>query len=77
MASGRHQFEPVRATAGAVASYVSTYLEKNVRNRLPQDKRKKLVRYFGFNGQHLKPNDFEWDTEAARGWRARAQMPVR
>jgi hypothetical protein len=69
---GISQLTPVRKTAGHVASYVSKYIEKNICNRHPADKGKKLVRYHGFNKQHLKPNDFEWNTPAAKAWRSRA-----
>jgi hypothetical protein len=70
---GRAELMPVRKTANAVASYVSKYIEKNVLNRQPQDHRKKLVRYHGFNKTQLKPNEFEWDTPKARAWRQRAR----
>ncbi len=70
---GRAELMPVRKTGNAVASYVSKYIEKNVLNRLPQDHRKKLVRYHGFNRTQLKPNEFEWDTPKARAWRQRAR----
>jgi hypothetical protein len=69
---GRAELTPVRKTGGAVASYVSKYIEKNVMHRNAQDKGKKLVRYHGFRKTQLKPNEFEWDTTSARGWRARA-----
>lgn len=68
---GRAELLPIRKTSGAVASYVSKYIEKNILHRLPEDRRKKLVRYHGFAKQQLKPNDFEWDSDAARFWRAR------
>lgn len=42
-------------------------------NRQPQDHRKKLVRYHGFNKTQLKPNEFEWNTPKARAWRQRAR----
>ena len=70
---GRAELMPVRKTGNAVASYVSKYIEKNVLNRQPQDHRKKLVRYHGFNKTQLKPNEFEWNTPKARAWRQRAR----
>jgi len=69
---GRAELAPIRKTGEAVASYAAKYIKKNVLHRQPQDRRKKLVRYYGFNKCHLKPNEFEWDTPSARGWRARA-----
>ena len=68
---GRAELTPIRKTSGAVASYVSKYIEKTIRNRRPDDKGKKLVRYLGFNKTQLKPNDFEWDTFQAKQWRSR------
>lgn len=44
---GRAELTPIRRTGEAVASYVSKYIEKNVCNRLPEDRHKKLVRYIG------------------------------
>lgn len=68
---GRAELKPIKKDGGAVACYVAKYLAKNVANRHPGDKGKKLVRYLGFNKEQLKPNDFEWNTEHAKGWRAR------
>jgi hypothetical protein len=69
---GRASLEPIRKTGSAVASYVSKYVEKNVTHRCAADRRKKLVRYHGFRRHQLKPNEFEWNTPAARAWRSRA-----
>jgi len=44
---GRAELTPIEKTGEAVAAYVSKYVEKNVCQRLPSDKRKKLVRYLG------------------------------
>lgn len=70
---GRAELTPVRKTSEAVACYVSKYIEKNVCNRLPDDKRKKLVRYLGWEKEQLKPNDFSWATERAMCWRGKAR----
>lgn len=69
---GRASLEPIRKTGAAVASYVSKYVEKNVTHRCAADRHKKLVRYHGFRRHQLKPNEFEWNTPAARAWRSRA-----
>lgn len=70
---GRAELTPVRSTGEAVACYISKYIEKNVCNRLPEDKRKKLVRYIGFEKTQLKPNQFSWGTPRAAAWRAKTR----
>ncbi|HTB83638.1 MAG TPA: hypothetical protein VK742_08290 [Candidatus Sulfotelmatobacter sp.] len=70
---GRHELLPIRKTAEAVAAYVSKYIEKNICNRLSDDKRKKLVRYIGWHKAQIKPNEFSWATERARAWRAKTR----
>lgn len=69
---GRAEATPVRKTGEAVASYVSKYVEKNLFNRLDEDRGKKLVRYGGWN-RHLRPNDFGWATAGATRWRLKAR----
>ena len=44
---GRAELTPIKKTGEAIACYVSKYIEKNICNRLKEDKRKKLVRYIG------------------------------
>jgi hypothetical protein len=44
---GRAELTPIKKTGEAVACYVSKYIEKNICNRLADDKGKKLVRYIG------------------------------
>ena len=68
---GRHELLPIRKTGEAVSAYISKYIEKNVCNRTPADKRKKLVRYFGWSKEQLKPNEFEWNGAKAKAWRAK------
>lgn len=68
---GRAELLPVKKTGEAVAAYVSKYIEKNVWNRLPEDAHKKLVRYIGWNGQQLRPNDFSWGSPRATAWRSK------
>lgn len=70
---GRAELEPVRKTGEAVACYVSKYVEKNLFNRLADDRRKKLVRYLGWNKEQLKPNEFSWATPRACAWRTNAR----
>lgn len=71
---GRAELTPIYKTGEAVSRYVSKYVEKNLFNRLAEDKGKKLVRYHGFKGRHLKPNDFAWATPRAAAWRGKAAM---
>ena len=66
---GRAELLPIRKTGGAVASYISKYIEKNVMNRPAADKGKKLVRYFGWDKRQLKPNEFEWNSKGGQTWR--------
>lgn len=73
---GRQELLPVRKTGEAVAAYVSKYIEKNVCNRLKEDRRKKLVRYLGWEKMQLKANEFEWDGVRARAWRGKAREIV-
>lgn len=70
---GRAELTPVRKTGEAVAAYISKYIEKNVGNRLPQDRRKKLVRYLGWEKKQLKPNQFGWATARAMAWRGKTR----
>jgi hypothetical protein len=44
---GRAELTPIEKTGEAIAAYVSKYIEKNLFNRLKEDKGKKLVRYIG------------------------------
>lgn len=44
---GRSELTPIEKTSEAIAAYVAKYIQKNVENRLKEDKRKKLVRYIG------------------------------
>lgn len=71
---GRAELLPVKKTGAQVASYISKYLEKNIGSRTDDDKGKKLVRYFGWNKRHLKPNDFGWGTPRAGAWRTSARL---
>jgi hypothetical protein len=70
---GRAQLTPIEKTGEAVACYVSKYIEKNLFNRLADDKRKKLVRYLGWEKTQLKPNEFEWDGKRAVAWRGKSR----
>lgn len=70
---GRAQLTPIEKTGEAIASYVSKYVEKNLFNRLDADKGKKLVRYGGWKGSHLRTNSFSWATPGASEWRLAAQ----
>lgn len=69
---GRAELTPIERTGEAVACYVAKYVEKNVCQRIPEDKRKKLVRYWGEWGTVLaveRPDRFaeriEWIEAAA------------
>ena len=70
---GRAELTPIEKTGEAVACYISKYIEKNVCNRRADDKRKKLVRYVGWEKSQLKPNDFSWGTPNACRWRQNAR----
>jgi len=70
---GRAELTPIFKTGEAVSRYVSKYVEKNLFARLPEDKGKKLVRYMGWKGTHLRPNDFCWATPGACEWRTRVR----
>lgn len=70
---GRAEMLPIRKTGAEVASYISKYIEKNIGARTEEDKGKKLVRYFGWEKRHLKPNDFSWATPRASSWRISAR----
>ena len=70
---GRAELAPIVKTGEAVARYVSKYVEKNLFARRPEDKGKKLVRYVGWNGSQMRPNDFCWATPRACEWRVRVR----
>lgn len=69
---GRSQVEPAKG-AESLARYVAKYVEKNLFNRLESDRKKKLVRYGGWKGKHVRPNDWGWCTPGATKWRTKAQ----
>jgi hypothetical protein len=71
---GRAELTPIRKTGEAVACYVSKYVEKNLFNRLPEDRRKKLVRYLGWAKAQLKPNEFSWASARATSWRIKTRQ---
>lgn len=70
---GRAELTPIYKSGEAVSRYVSCYVEKNLFNRLPEDKGKKLVRYMGWRGTHLTANGFSWCNERATAWRNKAR----
>jgi len=70
---GRSELTPLYSTGEAVSRYVSKYVEKHLAERLPQDRGKKLVRYLGWKGGQMKPNDFCWATPGACEWRKNVQ----
>ncbi len=69
---GRSELTPIFKTGEAISRYVSKYVEKNLFNRLAEDKGKKLVRYMGWKGQQMTANGFSWATPAACEWRKNA-----
>lgn len=71
---GRAELTPIKKTGEAVAAYVSKYVEKNLFNRLACDRRKKLVRYIGFERRQLKPNEFSWASPRATSWRIKTRQ---
>lgn len=70
---GRAELTPIEKAGESIASYVAKYIEKNVCNRIAEDKRKKLVRYIGFEKSQMKPNEFSWGTKRAIAWRCKAR----
>jgi hypothetical protein len=70
---GRSELTPIRKGGEEIASYVSKYVSKHLESRTPDDKRKKLVRYLGWEKAQLKPNEFSWASERARAWRWKAR----
>lgn len=70
---GRAELTPIEKAGESIASYVAKYIEKNVCNRIAADRRKKLVRYIGFEKTQLKPNEFSWGTKRAIAWRCKAR----
>ena len=70
---GRAELTPIEKTGEAIACYVSKYIEKNICNRTADDKRKKLVRYIGFEKKQLKPNEFSWASVRATAWRMKTR----
>ncbi|EDY21117.1 hypothetical protein CfE428DRAFT_1410 [Chthoniobacter flavus Ellin428] len=70
---GRAELSPICKTGEAISRYVAKYVEKNVLARRPEDKGKKLVRYMGWHGSQMRPNDFCWATPGACEWRTRAR----
>lgn len=69
---GRAELTPIRKQAEDIAKYVSKYIAKNLFARLEGDRRKKLVRYLGWNKSQMKPNEFSWCGARAAAWRRNA-----
>jgi len=70
---GRAELTPIKSNGEAVSRYVSKYVEKNLFNRIADDKGKKLVRYGGWRGSHCRSNDICWTSERAVEWRKNAE----
>lgn len=70
---GRAELTPIYKTGEAVSRYVSKYVEKNLFNRRPEDKGKKLVRYMGWRGSQMTANKFSWCNPRATAWRNKAR----
>lgn len=70
---GRSELTPVRKSGEAISGYVAKYLRKNLEARRPEDYRKKLVRYLGWNKAQLTANGFAWATPRAAAWRSNAR----
>lgn len=70
---GRAELTPIRKSGEAIASYVAKYVQKNLFNRTAEDRRKKLVRYVGWNRTHTRANDFGWASPRAAAWRVNAR----
>jgi hypothetical protein len=84
---GRHQLQPMRENAEALGRYLGEYLSKDWKNRLPEDKGARCVRYFGhwsktarIKGERRKapPHNsrFGWMTPRARAWRELVKQVV-
>jgi len=66
---GRAELTPVRTTGEAIACYLAKYIGKHVGARRAEDVGKKLVRYLGMKGAHLRAADFGWASAGAGAWR--------
>jgi len=71
---GRAELTPIRTTGEAIACYLAKYVGKHVGNRRAEDVGKKLVRYIGMQGAHLKASDFGWASAGAGAWRRAMAM---
>lgn len=73
---GRHQLQPMRKNAEALARYVGKYISKGWTARTPDDKGARLVNYFGiWSAKNLRRASPPWSarhgglTPRARAWR--------
>jgi hypothetical protein len=84
---GRHQLQPMRENGEALGRYLGGYLSKDWKNRLPEDKGARCVRYFGHwsktprtKGERRKVPPFNsrfgWMTPRARAWREMVKQVV-
>jgi hypothetical protein len=84
---GRHQLQPMRENGEALGRYLGEYLSKDWKQRLPEDKGARCVRYFGhWSKVPRKPKErptsppvksvFGWMTPRARAWREMIKQVV-
>ena len=84
---GRHQLQPMRENGEALGRYLGEYLSKDWKQRLPEDKGARCVRYFGHwsktkrkRGEKPKAPPFKavfgWMTPRARAWREMIKQVV-
>ncbi|MGD1085163.1 MAG: hypothetical protein ABSA47_10495, partial [Verrucomicrobiota bacterium] len=67
---GRHELMPVKSSAEGIARYVGKYIAKHIRQRLPEDKGARLVRFIGYKaGDRTAGCRFSWNTDNAWLWR--------
>ena len=68
---GRTELLPVKTTGEAMAKYLSKYLAKHIDHRLAEDKRVRVLAFWGYRrGTDRKCTaDFAWNSKGARAWR--------
>ena len=81
---GRTEMRPIRTTVDAVARYVSKYLAKHVDHRLAEDKRVRVLSFWGYSVKdesgkthrgvkRRASTAFAWNSKGAKLWRARVR----
>jgi hypothetical protein len=71
---GRHELLPIKSNAEGIARYVGKYISKHIRQRLPEDKGARVVRFIGYKpGMRRACRKFSWNSGNGWLWRQKTK----